>query len=40
MSGNARELGEEGLLESFWETRRVHWDIDDGLKDYWYPYGR
>lgn len=37
MSGNARELGEEGL-ESFLETKHVHWDFDDGSKDYWYPY--
>lgn len=37
MSGNARELGEEGL-ESFLETKHVHWDFDDGPKDYWYPY--
>lgn len=37
MSGNARELGEEGL-ESFLETKHVHWDFDDGAKDYWYPY--
>lgn len=39
MSGNARELGEEGL-ESFLETKHVHWDFDDNPKDYWYPYGR
>lgn len=38
MSGNARELGEEGI-ESFLETKHVHWDFDDGSKDYWYPYG-
>jgi betaine-aldehyde dehydrogenase len=37
MSGNARELGEEGL-ESFWETKHVHWDFDDKVKEYWYPY--
>lgn len=37
MSGNARELGEEGL-DSFLDTKHVHWDFDDGLKDYWYPY--
>ena len=37
MSGNARELGEEGL-ESFLETKHVHWDFDDRVKDYWYPY--
>ena len=38
MSGNARELGEEGL-ESFLETKHVHWDFDDRPKDWWYPYG-
>lgn len=37
MSGNARELGEEGL-ESFLETKHVHWDFDDKPKDFWYPY--
>jgi acyl-CoA reductase-like NAD-dependent aldehyde dehydrogenase len=39
MSGNARELGEEGL-ESFLETKHVHWDFDQRPKDFWYPYGR
>ncbi|MDX1615913.1 MAG: aldehyde dehydrogenase family protein [Candidatus Promineifilaceae bacterium] len=39
LSGNARELGEEGL-ESFLDTKHVHWDFDDQVKDYWYPYGR
>lgn len=37
MSGTARELGEEGL-ESFLETKHVHWDFSDEIKDYWYPY--
>jgi betaine-aldehyde dehydrogenase len=37
MSGNARELGNEGL-ESFLETKHVHWDFSDEIKDYWYPY--
>lgn len=37
MSGNARELGEEGLA-SFLETKHVHWDFDDAPKEYWYPY--
>jgi acyl-CoA reductase-like NAD-dependent aldehyde dehydrogenase len=37
MSGLGRELGEEGL-EEFWQTKHVHWDIDGGYKDYWYPY--
>ncbi len=36
-SGNARELGEEGL-ESFLETKHVHWDFDDKPKSFWYPY--
>jgi betaine-aldehyde dehydrogenase len=37
MSGNARELGDEGL-ESFLETKHVHWDFDDTVKDWWFPY--
>jgi betaine-aldehyde dehydrogenase len=37
MSGNARELGEEGLA-SFLETKHVHWDFSDEPKDYWFPY--
>jgi acyl-CoA reductase-like NAD-dependent aldehyde dehydrogenase len=37
MSGIGRELGEEGL-EEFWQTKHVHWDIEGGIKDYWYPY--
>lgn len=37
MTGGGRELGEEGL-EGFLETKHVHWDFDDKLKDYWYPY--
>jgi len=36
-SGNARELGEEGL-EGFLETKHVHWDFDAAPKDWWYPY--
>lgn len=39
MSGNARELGEEGF-ESFLETKHVDWDFDEQPKDFWYPYGR
>jgi betaine-aldehyde dehydrogenase len=39
MSGNARELGREGL-ESFLETKHVHWDFSDRPKPYWYPYSR
>jgi betaine-aldehyde dehydrogenase len=37
MSGLGRELGEEGL-EEFWQTKHVHWDIEGGFKDWWYPY--
>lgn len=37
LSGNARELGEEGL-ESFLETKHVHWDFSDESKPFWYPY--
>jgi acyl-CoA reductase-like NAD-dependent aldehyde dehydrogenase len=37
MSGLGRELGEEGL-EEFWQTKHVHWDIEGGVKEYWYPY--
>jgi acyl-CoA reductase-like NAD-dependent aldehyde dehydrogenase len=37
MSGNARELGEEGL-ESFLETKHVHWDFSDAAKNFWFPY--
>ena len=37
MSGIGRELGQEGLDE-FTELKHVHWDIDGGTKDYWYPY--
>jgi betaine-aldehyde dehydrogenase len=37
MSGNARELGQEGF-DQFRETKHVHWDIEGGVKDFWYPY--
>ncbi|NLH07849.1 MAG: aldehyde dehydrogenase [Chloroflexi bacterium] len=37
LSGNARELGAEGL-ESFLETKHVHWDFSADPKDWWYPY--
>ncbi|GAB4476232.1 MAG: aldehyde dehydrogenase family protein [Anaerolineae bacterium] len=37
MSGNARELGQEGL-ESFMDTKHVHWDFSSDPKDWWYPY--
>jgi acyl-CoA reductase-like NAD-dependent aldehyde dehydrogenase len=39
MSGNGRELGEEGLDE-FRETKHLHWDFEAGAKPWWYPYGR
>jgi betaine-aldehyde dehydrogenase len=39
MSGNARELGPEGL-ESFRETKHVHLDGRMNRKPWWYPYGR
>ncbi|MBU0702487.1 MAG: aldehyde dehydrogenase family protein [Chloroflexi bacterium] len=37
MSGLGRELGVEGL-EEFWQTKHVHWDIEGGMKEWWYPY--
>ncbi len=37
MNGNARELGLEGL-DSFLETKHVHWDFSPEAKDWWYPY--
>jgi acyl-CoA reductase-like NAD-dependent aldehyde dehydrogenase len=37
ISGNARELGVEGL-DSFVETKHVHWDFSSEAKDWWYPY--
>jgi acyl-CoA reductase-like NAD-dependent aldehyde dehydrogenase len=39
MSGNARELGREGL-ESFRETKHVHLDGRANRKPWWYPYGQ
>jgi betaine-aldehyde dehydrogenase len=39
MSGVGRELGVEGL-EAFWQTKHVHWDVDGGVKSWWYPYGQ
>jgi betaine-aldehyde dehydrogenase len=38
LTGGGRELGEEGL-ETFMETKHVHWDFSDAPKDWWYPYG-
>jgi acyl-CoA reductase-like NAD-dependent aldehyde dehydrogenase len=37
MSGLGRELGQEGLDE-YYDVKHVHWDIEGGVKDYWYPY--
>jgi len=37
MSGLGRELGQEGFDE-YLEVKHVHWDIEGGMKDYWYPY--
>jgi len=39
MSGNARELGPEGL-EAFRETKHVHLDARAERKPWWYPYGQ
>lgn len=38
MSGNGRELGEEGLDE-FRETKHLHWDFTQMRKSWWFPYG-
>jgi acyl-CoA reductase-like NAD-dependent aldehyde dehydrogenase len=37
MTGGGRELGPEGL-ETFLETKHVHWDFSQDAKDWWYPY--
>ena len=37
MTGGGRELGPEGL-ETFLETKHVHWDFDQTPKDWWFPY--
>jgi acyl-CoA reductase-like NAD-dependent aldehyde dehydrogenase len=39
MSGNARELGPEGL-EAFRETKHVHLDANANRKPWWYPYSQ
>jgi hypothetical protein len=26
--------------EEFWQTKHVHWDIEGGIKDFYYPYYR
>ncbi len=36
-SGIGRELGEEGL-EEFLETKHVHWEMEAGIKPWWYPW--
>jgi acyl-CoA reductase-like NAD-dependent aldehyde dehydrogenase len=36
-SGIGRELGLEGL-EEFFETKHVHWEIDGGVKPWWFPW--
>jgi acyl-CoA reductase-like NAD-dependent aldehyde dehydrogenase len=36
-SGIGRELGEEGF-EEFFETKHVHWEIEAGIKPWWYPW--
>lgn len=37
MSGIGRELGQEGYDE-FCQVKHIHWDIEGGMKEYWYPY--
>ncbi len=37
MTGGGRELGPEGL-ETFLETKHVHWDLDPTPKEWWLPY--
>jgi betaine-aldehyde dehydrogenase len=37
MSGLGRELGPEGLDE-YYDVKHVHWDVEGGVKDFWYPY--
>jgi acyl-CoA reductase-like NAD-dependent aldehyde dehydrogenase len=36
-SGLGRELGVEGF-EAFTETKHVHWEIEGGVKSWWYPW--
>jgi betaine-aldehyde dehydrogenase len=36
-SGLGRELGEEGY-EAFTETKHVHWEMEGGIKSWWYPW--
>jgi acyl-CoA reductase-like NAD-dependent aldehyde dehydrogenase len=37
MSGIGRELGQEGIDE-YRQVKHVHWDIEAGMKEYWFPY--
>jgi betaine-aldehyde dehydrogenase len=37
LTGGGRELGREGL-DSFLQTKHVHWDMSPDVKDWWYPY--
>ena len=37
-SGGSRELGEEGLSE-FQQPKHIHWDFEQKVKPWWYPYG-
>jgi acyl-CoA reductase-like NAD-dependent aldehyde dehydrogenase len=37
MTGGGRELGPEGL-ETFLQTKHVHWDFSQDRKDWWFPY--
>lgn len=36
-SGIGRELGQEGY-EEFLETKHLHWEIEGGMKPWWYPW--
>lgn len=36
-SGIGRELGQEGF-EEFFETKHVHWEIEGGIKPWWFPW--
>jgi acyl-CoA reductase-like NAD-dependent aldehyde dehydrogenase len=36
-SGIGRELGQEGL-EEFLETKHMHWEIEGGIKSWWFPW--
>jgi betaine-aldehyde dehydrogenase len=36
-TGGSRELGEEGL-EEFMQAKHIHWDFEQKVKPWWYPY--